>query len=184
MQYQIWRDDLLQLAKQAVVYGLEYKSVLPVNLTDYPNELQQQRACFVTLNIDKQLRGCIGSLQAHQALVMDIAKNAYSAAFSDPRFPPVSKPELEQLSYHISILNPAELMTFTSQEDLLQQIRPKIDGLILQYQNFRGTFLPSVWESLTTREQFLAHLNVKAGLPADFWHDDTQIWRYTTEMIE
>jgi uncharacterized protein len=96
---------LLQTAKDSIAYGLTQGRALSVNLADYPPELQQIRATFVTLEIQKQLRGCIGMLEAVQALIIDVAKNAYSAAFKDPRFPPVSASELEKLEIHIFYFN-------------------------------------------------------------------------------
>lgn len=123
-------------------------------------------------------------LEAIQPLVQDIAENAFSAAFRDPRFPPLEAGELSDLSIHLSILSPAEELTFASQEDLLAQLRPGIDGLILQEGHRRGTFLPTVWDSLPTSDQFLRHLKQKAGLPPDYWSDTLKVFRYTTELIE
>ena len=181
------RQTLNNIAKDSIGYSLELGSnarfELTLNLDNYSADLQQQRATFVTLNINDQLRGCIGTLVAHQPLVIDVAHNARAAAFHDPRFGPLSKPEFERLQIHISILGEPEPMTFTSQQDLLQQIRPGIDGLILTSGSHRGTFLPSVWESLATPEEFLSHLKLKAGLPASYWSDDIRIERYTTESF-
>ena len=145
--------------------------------------LQQIRATFVTLEIDGELRGCIGTLEAHQALVNDVAYNAHAAAFSDPRFFPLSEKEYPRLDIHISILTPAEPMRFSSENDLIAQLRPGVDGLILQDGNHRGTFLPSVWEQLPEAKQFFTHLKRKAGLPMDYWTDSLQVYRYTTESF-
>ena len=180
-------QTLHNIAQASIRYTLEQGSSAhfeqTLNLDDYSPDLQQQRATFITLNINDQLRGCIGTLEAHQPLVIDVAHNARAAAFQDPRFGPLSKPEFERLQIHISILGIPEPMTFTSQQDLLQQIRPGIDGLILTSGMRRGTFLPSVWESLATPEEFLSHLKLKAGLPAGFWSDGIRIERYTTESF-
>ena len=179
------RKTLLQVAKQAIEYGLETggRHRFLVDPTKYNKTLQQPRATFVTLNINNELRGCIGTLEAHQPLIADVAHNAHSAAFSDPRFPPLSREEFADIHIHISILSPAVPMIFDSEEDLLQQIQPGIDGLVLQDNYHRGTFLPSVWESLPEPAQFLSHLKRKAGLPADYWSDALQISRYTTESF-
>lgn len=155
-------------------------TLIPAN---YPETLQQPRATFVTLNIHENLRGCIGTLEAHQALVSDVAHNAHAAAFHDPRFPPLSQREFKDIEIHISILSPPEPMQFTSEADLLKQIRPGIDGLLLEENHHRGTFLPSVWESLHTTQDFLTHLKYKAGLPADYWSDTIKVSRYTTESF-
>ena len=178
------KKQLLDLAKASIQYGLEHGNPIAVTLGNYPAHLQEQRACFVTLQIEHQLRGCIGSLEAHRPLVEDVADNAYAAAFRDPRFAPVSEIEYPQLQYHISVLNPPEPMSFTSEQDLLKQIRPGIDGLVLSDRGYRGTFLPSVWESLSTAQEFLSHLKQKAGLPGDYWSDTLRVDRYTVENIE
>jgi AmmeMemoRadiSam system protein A len=112
-----------------------------------------------------------------------VAQNAYAAAFSDPRFPPLREGEFEELDIHISILSPAEAMHFTSEADLLQQLRPGEDGLVMEEGFRRGTFLPSVWEQLPTPELFLRHLKQKAGLPADYWSSTLEVSRYTTHSF-
>ncbi len=178
------RRSLLDLAYRSIETGLKTGHPLSINLRDYPEELAQQRATFVTLEKNKQLRGCMGMLEAVLPLAEDISENAFSAAFRDPRFPPVTKDELTSLEIHLSILSPAEEMEFTSEDDLIAQIRPNIDGLILQSGSRRGTFLPSVWNSIPTPTQFLRHLKQKAGLPKAFWSDDIKIQRYTTELID
>ena len=174
---------LRELVLEAIKYGLEQENHLPVDTSRYPKSLQQLGASFVTLNKDGQLRGCIGSLEAYQPLVNDVAYNAYAAAFNDPRFPPVSENELDQLEFHISVLTPAVPMELESEQDLLEQIRPGIDGLVLEDGVHRGTFLPAVWESLPDKINFLRHLKQKAGLPPDYWSDTIRVSRYTTESF-
>ena len=174
---------LRELVLEAIKYGLEQENHLPVDTSRYPKSLQQPGASFVTLNKDGQLRGCIGSLEAYQPLVNDVAYNAYAAAFNDPRFPPVSEDELDQLEFHISVLTPAVPMEFESEQDLLEQIRPGIDGLVLEDGAHRGTFLPAVWESLPDKINFLRHLKQKAGLPPNYWSETIRVSRYTTESF-
>jgi len=115
--------------------------------------------------------------------VEDVAENAFAAAFRDPRFPAISSSELADLDLHISILSPAEAMHFDSEQSLLAQLKPGLDGLILQDGYHRGTFLPSVWEQLPDAAEFLRNLKQKAGLPSDYWSDHLKISRYSTEMI-
>lgn len=177
------QQALLALAKASIAHGLETDRPLPVKLSDYPPELAERRATFVTLEIQGQLRGCIGMLEAVRPLAQDIAENAFAAAFRDPRFPKLVPEELPQLDIHVSILSPAEPMHFTSEADLLRQLRPGRDGLILLEGRWRGTFLPSVWETLPHPKEFLRHLKQKAGLPPDYWSDSVQVSRYTTEYI-
>lgn len=178
------RTLLLQVALTSIKSGLESGKPMTANPADYPESLVQQRASFVTLNnIDTSLRGCIGSLEPGMPLVNDVAQNAFSAAFRDPRFPPVRPEELDSLILQLSIIGPREPVTFDSEDTLLSNLRPGIDGLILQAHNRRATFLPAVWESLPQPQQFLAHLKIKAGLAADYWSDSLQVWRYTTESF-
>lgn len=183
------RATVKHVARQSIEHGLEHHNIsgsfgeISLNQKDYPESLQQQRATFVTLQINNNLRGCIGTLEAHQPLVIDVAHNAHAAAFSDPRFPPLSQREFKDIDIHISILSPAVPIQFESEAELLKQIRPHIDGLILEDGRHRGTFLPSVWESLSTAEEFLLHLKYKAGLPADYWSDTIKVSRYTTDSF-
>lgn len=177
------QQRLLDLAKSSIQHGLQTGQPIKINLDDYPEELTERRATFVTLEINHQLRGCIGMLEAVRPLAEDIAENAYSAAFKDPRFPPLEAHELDRLDIHLSILTPAEPVSFSSEQDLISQLQPGIDGLILEEGHRRGTFLPSVWESLPEPEQFLRHLKQKAGLPSDYWSKNIRIYRYQAEMI-
>lgn len=177
------KTELLALARASIEHGLKTGKPLPVNLQAYPAGLTAKRASFVTLQRQGQLRGCIGMLEAVRPLVQDIAENAFAAAFRDPRFPRLAHGELADLDIHISILSPAEPMHFVSEQDLLGQLKPYNDGLILQDGPMRGTFLPSVWEQLPEPRQFLRHLKQKAGLPMDYWSDSLEIARYSTEMF-
>lgn len=177
------RSTLLAVAVEAIRYGLEKHAVMPVNLSRYPEPLKQHRASFVTLLIEGRLRGCIGHLEATQPVVRDVVENAFAAAFRDPRFPPVTTQEVEQLEIHISLLTVAEPIEVASESDLIEQLRPGVDGLILQEGYHRGTFLPSVWEQLPEPTLFLRHLKMKAGLPGNYWSDRVRISRYTTESF-
>jgi len=177
------REILLQTARDSIQHGLDRAEPLRVESADFSAELQAQRASFVTLNRSGQLRGCIGHLEACQPLVEDVADNAFSAAFRDPRFPPLSPHEVSELEIHISVLTPAEPMRFDSEVDLLRQIRPGIDGLILEDGRFKGTFLPSVWESLPRAEDFLRQLKNKAGLAQNHWSESLRVYRYETESF-
>ena len=174
---------LLDIAKASIQAGMGRSGPPGIDLQPFPEALKALRASFVTLELDGRLRGCIGSLNAARPLVEDVLHNAYAAAFRDPRFPPVTAEELTRLDIHISLLTPAEPMQFASEEDLLGQIQPGVDGLILEDQGRRGTFLPSVWESLPEARQFLAHLKRKAGLPEDYWSGTVRVWRYRTEVV-
>jgi AmmeMemoRadiSam system protein A len=174
------QQTCLQVAHQSIKHGLQQGAALKITSRDYPGNLQQNLATFVTLHKNGELRGCIGTLEAYQPLINDIAEHAYAAAFKDPRFPALEKNEFEQLEIKISILGKPERMTFKDEEDLLQQIRPDVDGLILEHGYNRGTFLPSVWEQVADKKEFLNHLKIKAGLSAGWWENAAKISRYET----
>ena len=177
------RATLLDVARASIQHGLRHRQALAVNPGDYPETLRPLRATFVTLEIGGQLRGCIGALTAYQPLVQDVAAHAYAAAFEDPRFAELRPDELPKLEIFISVLSPPEPMQFSSEEDLLKQVRPGVDGLILEFRHYRATFLPAVWESLPDPYVFLAQLKHKAGLPLDFWSPELRVERYMTEYF-
>lgn len=176
---------LLRIAKSAILSRFDSTIVLDENklLADYPF-LQEQGATFVTLNYNHQLRGCIGSLVAHRTLLDDIISNAEAAAFSDPRFNPVSAKELPQLHLEVSVLTPPEELNYSDFDDLLAKVRPEVDGLILKYGYNQGTFLPQVWESLPTPKAFLDNLSFKAGLEPSVYERHPNIYRYEVNAIE
>jgi AmmeMemoRadiSam system protein A len=176
---------LLKLAAGAAAGYLRDKKPYAVRMSDFAPELHRNAAAFVTLEKDGKLRGCVGSIVAHRPLVSDVAENACRAAFQDRRFQPLTLDEITEnrIDVHISVLSPQVKMSFTSEADLLTQIRPGRDGLVLQDGSKRGVFLPVVWESIPDPKQFLAQLKRKAGLPETHWSDTVQLWRYVTEEV-
>jgi AmmeMemoRadiSam system protein B/AmmeMemoRadiSam system protein A len=141
--------------------------------------MQVPGASFVTLTQQGRLRGCIGSLQADRRLLNDVRLNAVAAATCDTRFPPLSLAELAHTCIEVSVLSASEALSFTDEQQALQQLRPGVDGLVLEYRQAHSTFLPQVWEQLPEPVGFLGQLKLKAGLPADFWHADLRLARYT-----
>lgn len=141
--------------------------------------LQELGACFVTLTQQGQLRGCIGTLEARRSLLVDVKANAVSAALRDPRFSPLTATELAQTEIEVSLLSPMQAMRFDSEAHALAQLQPGIDGVVLEFDRYRSTFLPQVWEQLPTAFEFIAHLKHKAGLPPDFWAEGVRLSRYT-----
>jgi uncharacterized protein len=178
------RQILLQTAREAIRHGFEHADVLKLNPSDYPPELRMPAAVFVTLTREGELRGCIGTLESGRPLVENVAHYAHAAAFSDSRFASLTMEDWSELEIEISILSPLEPLRFTSEKDLLLQLRPGVDGLLLEEGGYRGTFLPSVWASLPEPVQFLRRLKRKAGLEADYWSDTLQVSRYTTFHLE
>jgi len=162
---------LFDLAREAIAQAVRGDKVAPVDLSALPERLRRQGACFVTLRSpDGELRGCIGTVEAHAPLAHDVQRNAVGSALRDPRFPPVAPPELEGLQIELSILTPPKPLDFDGPDELLAKIRPGVDGIIIQKGWQRATLLPSVWEKIPDPLRFLATLCLKAGLPADEWH--------------
>ncbi|MDZ4252718.1 MAG: AmmeMemoRadiSam system protein B [Sulfuritalea sp.] len=147
---------------------------------DHP-ALTRPGATFVTLTQNGQLRGCIGSLEAHRPLDQDVRANAVAAAFRDPRFPPLQAEELARTRVEVSLLTAPQTMSFSDEADALRQLRPRVDGIIFIAGQKRSTFLPQVWEQLPEPRMFMAHLKQKAGLPADFWSSEVQLQRYEVQ---
>lgn len=143
--------------------------------------LEQPGATFVTLTQDGHLRGCIGSLEASRPLAVDVRANARAAAFGDPRFAPLRPSELQHTRVEVSLLSRAERVDFTDEQDAVAKLRPDVDGVILEWDGKRGTFLPQVWENLREPQLFLNLLKQKAGLPADFWSPDLRLYRYEVQ---
>lgn len=142
--------------------------------------LLQPGACFVTLKKTGQLRGCIGTLEAHRPLIDDVMFNAAHSALQDPRFTRVQPDELSLLDVSVSVLTQPEALMVHSQAELIDALRPYEDGLILQEGNHRATYLPSVWEQLPQPALFVRELKRKAGLPDEYWSPTMQVWRYQT----
>jgi len=168
---------LLRLARAAIAKELGFISQeLP--RTDW---LEEPGATFVTLTLNDQLRGCIGSLEAYRPLIDDVRHNAAAAAFNDTRFDPLSKAEFDHVLVEVSLLSPPETIRFKNEQDALAQLHPGKDGVILEYVSHRATFLPQVWAQLQQPQVFLAHLKNKAGLAEDFWSDQIKLSRYTVK---
>lgn len=146
--------------------------------------LREEGASFVTLNERGELRGCIGSLVARRPLVEDVRGNARSAAFDDPRFPPLDASELPIVKIEVSVLSALESVPATSEEELLSLLVPGRDGLLLTCGFYRSTFLPQVWEALPDPRDFLRRLKMKAGLRAAYWSPDLRFSRYTVSLFE
>jgi AmmeMemoRadiSam system protein A len=167
-------EVLLSLARAAIAsrFGLWFDRQYDTSF------LYEHGACFVTLMQAGRLRGCIGSLQAHRPLLDDVKENALAAAFRDPRFKPLSASEYNEICIEVSLLSSLTTITVDDEEDALTQFQPGVDGIVLQYGDRRGTFLPQVWESLPEPRRFLEELKRKAGIPTHFWSDEIRLFRY------
>jgi hypothetical protein len=177
------RSLLLRTAALAIESGLARGGESPPEADDLPRELRREQASFVTLTIAGRLRGCCGTLEARQPLLTDVWRNAQTSAFRDPRFEPLQGWEWSQADLEISVLSPLERVVAHSEIELLRQLRPGEDGLVIAWRGTRATFLPKVWQQLHDPREFLQHLKDKAGWRADFWAADVEAWRYGTEVM-
>ncbi len=182
---------LLTLARHAIASSLELDAPVEPVASEAPATsgwLDEPGACFVTLHLRTAqgpvLRGCIGTIDPYRTLREDVRGNATSAAFADPRFRPLGPCEYPDLHVEVSELSPREPLAYRDRADLAAQLRPGVDGVILAYGGRRGTYLPQVWEQLPDPDAFLASLVTKARLPAGFWSDDIEAWRYTVTAYD
>jgi len=141
--------------------------------------LHEKGASFVTLTQNQNLRGCIGTLEAHRPLLIDVKANAHAAAFRDPRFSPLKAHELDSTEIEISLLSAMQPLMFSGEQEALAQLQPGIDGIVFEFGRYRSTFLPQVWEQLPDVDVFMAHLKHKAGLQPSFWDEEVKLYRYT-----
>lgn len=175
---------LLQVARAAISNTLGQSMVLPDPDGQTAELLQAPWASFVTLNQQGQLRGCIGSLQAHRPLFADIQANAVAAALHDPRFAPLTLHELDITTVEVSVLSAMQPLRFESESHALAQLRPGVDGVVFEFARYRSTFLPQVWEQLPDAAEFMAHLKHKAGLAPNFWAAEIRLQRYTVSKFK
>lgn len=157
---------LQRIARVSISDGLDGGAPTALRLREYSAIMRETMASFVTLRQGKDLRGCVGTTYAVRSLVEDVSQNAFFAAFSDTRFPPLKESELDTTSIEISVLTPPVPLLFDDEDDLTDQLVPGRDGLVLEYNHARGLLLPQVWEKLSDPRAFLDCLKAKAGLPA------------------
>jgi AmmeMemoRadiSam system protein B/AmmeMemoRadiSam system protein A len=179
------RARLIALAVASLEFAAAHHGEAPaIGLgADVSSALSAQRASFVTLEREARLRGCIGSPAARMALARDVAANAVAAGFGDPRFAPLTQAELAVLTISISILSPAAPFECADEEDLIARLHPGRDGLILREKGAGALFLPSVWDTLPDRREFVHQLKRKMGRAADHWSPAMRAWRFTTESF-
>lgn len=179
------KQELLDIAEQTLYHALESGRYITLTHRDYSQELRTHGASFVTLYSGQHsLRGCIGSLRAARPLIEDVAHNAYAAGFRDPRFDPLTPAEFHDIQIEISILSPLQAISFRDERDLLEQLQPNTDGLVIQSGMRKATFLPKVWESFPRKQDFLAQLKHKAGLlGAHCRADNISCYRYTVDTF-
>ena len=164
---QKFREPLLDIAQQSIRHGIKTGNCPNVEVLSFPHPMRTHRRTFVSVHTDGKLRGCVGSLAPNNPLIADVVQNAYRAAFEDMRFKPLTEGDLAQTDISVSVLSTPRVMNFRDEADLVAQIQPDTDGLILRDGDKRGIFLPVVWEQISAPKEFLRHLKKKAGLPLD-----------------
>ncbi len=178
---------LLKTAKQAIIEKFTGEHIInKETLYNQFPELKEKRATFVTLYMapDQDLRGCIGTLEPVRPLLEDVIHNARAAAFNDYRFDPLSPNELPDMLIEISLLSIPQKVEYNNIEELKNKIIPFQDGIVLQKDRARATFLPQVWGQLSDFDLFFQHLCRKAGLPPDCLYEHPDIYKYTVKEIK
>jgi AmmeMemoRadiSam system protein A len=178
---------LLDLARKTIQEKLGVSCSLSPSCENMLKDeaLKEKCGTFVTLTINGQLRGCIGCLDSRAPIIEGIRHNAVNAAFHDPRFRPLSQKELEDIHIEVSVLTEPQACEYSCAEDLLEKLRPGVDGVIIRCGYASATFLPQVWDQLPDKEEFLSHLCMKAGLPADAWQrNKLEVQLYQVQCFE
>ncbi len=176
--------QLLHIARHTLEVVTAGEARPPVDLQTLLPRLCEERACFVTLTMDGELRGCTGTLIARRPLAEEVGYTTVQTAFNDPRFTPVTASEVPFIELEISVLTPSVPLLFDTPEDLPKLIRPHIDGVTLHLGPYRSTFLPQVWERIPDPVEFLTLLSRKMGLSNNAWRDPRiQVETYRSVVI-
>ena len=174
------KQTLLKIARQSLEAGVRGQKLPLLDLHSMPQRLKDSGASFVTLTINGNLRGCIGALEPYQPLAEDVSEHAIAAALQDFRFPNVQPEELSRIEIEVSRLTVPVPLKYDTPEDLLEKLRPGIDGVLLRDGHRRATFLPQVWEKISNPAEFLDNLCYKMGASTDLWrkkHLDVSIYQ-------
>ena len=180
-RYDLPGQELLRLARGSIEYGLLHGESLPVDCQAFSPALREPGATFTTVWLEDELRGCCGTIEAVRSLAEDVAYSAFRAAYRDSRFEAVRENELGVIRLEVSVLSPLEPLTVSGEAELLEQLTPGTDGLVIFADGNRATLLPKVWETIPEPRQFLDALKAKCGLPTDFWSEQLEFQRYRTK---
>lgn len=180
------KNFLLKLARRSIEYYLEKKEFLILNPSElFSEKFFEKRAVFVTLEKLGNLRGCIGHIKPYHSLYFEVIENAVNSAFFDPRFRPIEKSELNQISIEISVLTPLKKINFNSHFELLNQIVYKKHGILIRKADKSATYLPQVWEKVKDKKEFLSSLCLKGGFSAFCWQEkDIEVYIYEVEIFK
>lgn len=175
-----FKDFVIDVCKKSILSGFQLGDFSP---SDYACVFKEAGASFVTLELDGNLRGCIGSIIAHRPLINDLMENAHAAAFKDPRFKPLTREEFNSIKISVSLLSQPERIIFDGEDDLLSKIKPYEDGIIIRDGNYQAVYLPIVWEQLPDKQEFLNSLKQKAGLDAHYFSPELQAFKFSAIKI-
>ena len=176
---------LLKLARNTIEQYLKTGKKPAVDETKLTPALKKIHGCFTTLNKNYNLRGCIGRILPQEELYKCVMDNSISAAVNDGRFSPVQYDELKDVKIEISVLTVPKKLEFSSGEDLKNKLRPMTDGVILKKGWNQATYLPQVWESFQTKEEFLSSLCAKGCMDSNCWQDPSiEVHTYQAFVFE
>jgi len=177
------KETLLKLARETVESHVREGKATEVDESTLPPELTNIQGCFVTLHKHGQLRGCIGDIFPKRPLYQCIIGNAVNAAANDYRFKPVKPAELSEIDVEVSVLSVPKKLEYENPEDLLKKLTPQKDGVVVEYQGRKSTYLPQVWEQLPNKQEFLTRLCTKQGSPPDCWTKGAKIETYRAQVF-
>jgi len=179
------QQTLLKEARAAIAHEVQGREEIEVDLDNVPQALCRPGACFVTLTKGGELRGCVGSIEAQQPLIIEVRKRAVGAAVQDFRFPPLRKEELQEIKIEISCVSPLRSISYHQTKELLDIIQPGKDGVVLSCGARKATFLPQVWEKIPDVEEFLARLCMKMGVDRNRWRErGMQVFLYRVDAFQ
>lgn len=174
---------LIELADRAIVAGLDGRRPSVPDPAQLPPDLRQACGSFVSLHVRGQLNGCVGAVESSDPLGAAVGRHAWSAAFADPRLPPLNRLDYPDLEIEVSMLSALAPISSASRLELLENLRPRIDGLLIATDTTRAVFLPTVWTQLPDPDEFLDRLAHKAGIDIGVWPSDMDAFVFTTESV-
>jgi AmmeMemoRadiSam system protein A len=180
---EIETEVLLEIADAEIVAGLRGHVPTAPDPLDLPEMLRAPVGSFVTLTVRSELNGCVGSIEGFEPLGLSVARHAWSAAFADPRLPALRAVDYAHLTIEVSILSPLAEIAADSRREMLDALRPDVDGLVIAAGRQRAVFLPAVWDAVADPVEFLDRLYMKAGLRPGSWPQDIQAFRFTADKI-
>ncbi len=175
---------IINIAARTIKYSTSSYKQPNIDIASFSPQLQINRATFITIKKDGNLRGCMGTIHPTEPFILNIVKNTYKAALKDPRFPPLRGNELSNIEITISLLSPLQKLSIKDEQDLLMQIKPNVDGLLIKDGIKQSVFLPQVWHEIPNKLDFIACLKQKAGLRSNHWSLNFQVWKFTVTFIK